>query len=176
MKNRPRSTAKLKSTIPSSTTQPTYDTAPELKHEVDVIFFAYIIRMTVTLLLCLTLSLIIVKIFKVANVQVVWVVFMSMIFGLVFTFRRGVQPVFTRLLSLAKKKMQLKRYGDVIYILQNFHHFGNQRFDREGEAHYLLMLAYIEAGQPDKGTVMRDWIIRRRPRSSYAVQLKSESP
>lgn len=174
MKNRPRRTGKQKPAT-NTVVQPTFDTAQELKHEVDVIFFAYIIRMTVTLLLCLIMSLVIVKVFKLAHLQVVWVVFMSLLLGIVFTFRRGVQPVFTRLLALAKARMQLKRYGDVIYILKNFHNFGNQQFDKDGEAHFLLMMAYKEAGEPEKADAMRKWIIRGRPKSRYATQLRNDA-
>ena len=174
MKKSPRRALKSKPSI-NTPLQPTFDAAQELKHEVDVIFFAYIIRMTVTLLLSLIMSLVIVKLFKVAQVQVIWVVFMSLLLGIVFTFRRGVQPVFTRLLTLAKARMQLNRYGDVIYILKNFHNFGNQQFDKDGEAHFLLMMAYKEAGEPEKAEAMRKWIIRGRPRSSYAARLKNEA-
>ncbi len=145
--------------------------APETPREVMKVFTGYWLRMLLTLLLTLLSAALIAFAAHLAHSLWPALLFMSALFGLLVSSRRGLVATFEKLRALGEGKLKQHRYADAVYILENFHRMGNMGFDKDGRAHYLLMLAYSSMGETERAAGIADWLQRYRSKSEYAASL-----
>ncbi len=144
---------------------------PSIEREVQKVFTGYLIHMAITLLITMLVALLIVHIAKMEKSIGPGVVFMSVMLGLLFTYRRGVAQVFKEVRKLGSNRLSQRRYADAVFALEHFHRMGNMGFDKDGGAHYDLMLAYQGMGQKERAADMATWLTKYRARSPYTAKL-----
>ncbi len=144
---------------------------PSIEKAVQKVFFGYVIRMMLTLFLTILTAIVVVHFVKVDKSLAPGMVFMSVMLGLVLSYRRGVAQVFLEIRKLGSERLAQHRYADAVFALEHFHRMGNMGFDKDGRAHYELMLAYQGMGQQARASDMATWLTKYRGRSTYAAKL-----
>ncbi|CCW35777.1 hypothetical protein CTKA_02125 [Chthonomonas calidirosea] len=150
-------------------------TAETLK-EADKLFKGYWKRLGALLLVLLLLSIA----FSLAvphyrNYNLIYFYF-AIVFALSFISRYWLEKLFVELRELGFRRLAQKRYADAAAVLEYFHRFGNMGFDRDGEIHYRLLLAYRHLGEEERAKQIAEWIRRHRAKSRYAQRLATAEP
>lgn len=89
-----------------------------------------------------------------------------LVFGFLSSY--WLNKTFVQLRELGFRRLEQKRYADAAHVLAYFHRFGNMGFDRDGEIHYRLMLAYRHLGEEERAQKIAEWIARYRPNTPAA--------
>lgn len=147
---------------------------PGTVREVDALFFTFLKRLGLTLLIMVGVAATAVFVAQPKREISALIFFLSLVFGLALAYRRGVGPIFQQLKRLGLDRARQGRHADAAFILEQFHHLGNRGFDREGEAHYHLLSAYRALGQHEKAAEIGAWLKRHRRKSTYADQVDKD--
>ncbi len=165
----------LPGSVPNASSPGVMKVDPSIEKAIQKVFFGYVIRMMLTLFLTILTAIIVVHFVKADKTLTPGIVFMSVMLGLVFSYRRGVAQVFLEVRKLGSERLAQRRYADAVFALEHFHRIGNMGFDRDGRAHYELMLAYHGMGQADRAKNMAEWLTKYRSRSQYTAKLVASS-
>ena len=141
---------------------------PATEREINGLFLALLKRLGMTVIIMMVSSIGVIAVAHASRNAAIGVFFLSVLIGLLISFWRNVERVFQAVKSLGIERQKRRRYADAAYALEHFHRLGNMSFDRDGEAHYYLMLAYLGLNQVDRATAMVDWLRRHRSRFPYA--------
>ena len=142
---------------------------PATGREINRLFLTLLRRLATTVLIMAVVSAVMITTVRPTRNVSVGVVFLSIVLGLLISFWRRVEVVFKEVKQIGMDKWKLRRYADAAFALEHFHRVGNMSFDRDGEAHYFLVLCYLQLGQNDKAMEIEAWMRRGRPSSEYTV-------
>jgi hypothetical protein len=146
----------------------TLDLATE--KEINGLFLALLKRLALTIVIMMITSVGVITLAHATRSAAIAVFFMSVLVGLLISFWRNVEKAFVAVKQLGIARQQQRRYADAAYALEYFHRLGNMSFDKDGEAHYHLALAYLGLNQPEKAEQMAEWLKRHRSNSPFATR------
>jgi hypothetical protein len=97
-------------------------------------------------------------------------------FGVAIPVARQMDRHFAKLRAMATDMLKQKRYADARIVLLAFTRFGNMSFDRDGEAHYLLVHALVGLNEPEEAAKMVKWLQSYRSRYPFAEKAAQALP
>ncbi len=141
---------------------------PGTEKEINSLFFRLLKRLGITVIVMMCSAIAVITLARATHNIAYGVFFCSVLIGLLISFWRNVERVFAALKALGIQRQTQRRYADAAYILEHFHRLGNMSFDRDGEAHYYLTLAYLGLNQSERANQMVAWLKRNRSGGPYA--------
>lgn len=84
----------------------------------------------------------------------------------------GTNKFFATRLRFGREFVKTERWKEAAASLEAFSHMGQRFLDRTGEAHYLLSVALNHQGKLAQAQRARDFVLRSRPASPWAEELR----